>query len=611
MEAGTLRRIKSGVNYDHLFPGANTGDHTIKRNAAVTDTVAFIPKVVNETLHQTKGIASVLQGATVYDTCHNIWDFVYNHIAYRKDRDGYEQIRSPSRTWHDRRAGVDCDCYTTFISSILTNLGIPHQLRITKYSRDYFQHIYPLAVHNGKEIIIDCVTDKFDYEVPYSAKKDYPMDLQYLDGIDNTDNRYDILVNGTSGLEELGRLFKTKKKSGNSGGGSPAPDDGNTAPGSGAKKKKGLKKLLNKVNKINPATLALRNGVLAAMKLNILNIAKRMRWSYLSANQAKAKGINPDKWKKLVAVRQKLENIFYGAGGNPDNLKKAMLKGKGNKDNAVHGLDGIGRAYDYNVNTMNRYTPLPQLLGGELFYDENPMSALGELGEPVTAATITAASGVLAVIAGMIKKIGDIFGGKGKESADFDESANPDGDTSSTDAKTESKGGGGSSNDTDNSGDGNKSNTGTDAATGKNTNNSSLPATTNNGNSSSQNTDPDTSGGGKGSGDDAGTSTPAKKPDSGKDNDDKKNAGKKGGSDNDDDKKPEGMWEQNKKWIIPVGIGVGVITAIAVGATMMKPHPNPHPTPAKPVNGIAKKGKNHQRKPAKNKKEKIKSVTLL
>ena len=603
MEAKELRKIRSGAGYDHLFPRANAGDHTIKKNAAVTDTVTFIPKVVNETLHQTKGIAPVLQVATVYGTCNNIWDFVYNHIAYRKDKDGYEQIRSPSRTWRDRSRGVDCDCYTTFISSILTNLGIPHQLRITKYSRDYFQHIYPVAMDNGKEIVIDCVTDKFNYEVPYSAKKDYPMDLQYLDGIDNADNRYDMLMNGTSGLEELGKLFKKKKKSGNSGGGSAAPDDGNTAPGSGAKKKKGLKKLLNKVNKVNPATLALRNGVLAAMKLNLFNISKRMRWSYLSANQAKAKGINLDKWKKLVQVRQKLENIFYGAGGNPDNLKKAMLKGKGNKDNAVHGLDGIGRIYDHNVNAMNVHTPLQQLLGDELFYAENPLSALGELGDPVTGATVTAASGVLAVISEMIKKIGDIFGGKGKESGDFDAAANPDGDAGSSDTKAGS--GDGSSNDT-NSGDG--SNTGTNTATGKNSGNSNLPATTNSGGNSSQNNTTDNSGSGNsGNSDGGGSSTPAKKQDSGAGDDDSKEAAKKGGSDKDEDKK--GMWEQHKKWIVPVGIGVAAITIIGIGAAMMKPHP-----PAKsgkPVNGPPKKGRNHQRKASGKKKGKMKAVAIL
>jgi hypothetical protein len=603
MEARERRKIKDGAVYDHLFPKASVNDHTIMKNAVVNDTVSFIPKVVNDTLHQTKGIAPLLQGKTVYDTCRNIWNFVYSHIAYRKDKEGYEQIRSPSRSWHDRRLGVDCDCYTTFISSILTNLGIPHQLRITKYSRNYFQHIYPLAIHNGKEIIIDCVTDKFDYEVPYREKKDYSMDLQYLNGIEDTGNRYERLLNSMGNLEELGKIFKKKKAAAGGGGGTPPPKKkekaktkgkAKAAPPPGGKKKGVLKKVLNKVNKVNPATLALRNGVLAAMKLNTFNISKRMRWSYLSASQAKAKGINMDKWNKLVQARQKLENIFYGAGGNPDNLKNAMLKGKGNKDNAVHGLDGIGRFSDRNISAMNIHTPLSQLLGDELFYAENPMSTLGELGEPVTAASITAASGVLAAIASMIKKIGDIFGGKGKESKDFDEGAAENGE------------GGGDGNGGDSA---NESSNSFPAATARSSTSSSLPAANNRTSPASA---ADAYGGDSSGGNETATNTtlPAKKStDSGGGDEEpgeivRKDSTEKSGNDGN---KP-GMWEQNKKWIVPVGIGAGVLAAVAIGASMMKSHPK---SPASvPVNGFPSKNKNHQRKKS-NKKGKQKAIALL
>ena len=40
--------------------------------------------------------------------------------------------------------------------------------------------------------------------------------------------------------------------------------------------------MLNAVNKVNPATVLLRNGILASMKLNMRNVAARLRWSYLS-----------------------------------------------------------------------------------------------------------------------------------------------------------------------------------------------------------------------------------------------------------------------------------------------------------------------------------------
>lgn len=425
MEAGRKRNIRSGEQYSHLFPKAEGANKTIRKNADVTHTVAFIPKVVNETLHHTKKISALLKATDTYETCKNIWHFVYQHIAYKKDQEGYEQIRSPARAWHDRQNGVDCDCYSVFISSILTNLSIPHILRITKYHRDYFQHIYPVVVLNGKEIPIDCVTDKFNYEVPYSEKKDYPMDLQYLNGFDGDlgqlyGKKKAKLPNAKAKKPSLLQKLSAKKAQ-------KAEAKTKAAPNGQKPKKKGFfKKVLNTVNKVNPATVLLRNGVLAAMKLNVKNVAKRLRWSYLTPEQAAAKGVDPQKYQRLVATREKLEKIFYGAGGNPKNLKKAMLGGKGNSDKAVAGLDGISLA---GIEYMNAYTPLPQLLGPDIYRSENVdgmegFEGLGQLGEPVTLASVGAAMGVLAGIVAALKQIGEIFPKGSKEAKDFDETTN-------------------------------------------------------------------------------------------------------------------------------------------------------------------------------------------
>lgn len=448
MEAFRLRTLKSGAEYEHLFPRANGADHTVRRNASLDHTMDYIPKVVERTLSHTKRLAAALKGKNVYETCSNLWQFVYQHIQYRKDRPGYEQIRSPARAWHDRGQGVDCDCYSVFISSVLTNLGIPHTLRITKYKQAHFQHIYPIVPHEGSYITMDCVTDSFDYEVPYSEKKDYPMELQYLDGIPGLygDANEIYLLGADNDLGELGKLIKknmaakkvaalpvaaaaVKKpnifqkivaKAKTSPPPIPPPSDEPPKP----KKKKFIAKVLNKVNKINPATVLLRNGVLASMKLNVKNVAGRLRWSYLTPQQAAQRGIDPERFKRLVATRQKLENIFYGAGGKPDNLKKAILDGKGNKDKAISGLGAL--SFTEGLAYIDAHTPLQTLLGREIYYSENVegmdgFSGLGELGEPVTLASVAAAAGVIAGIVGSLKQIGDIFKGKGKGSEDFSE----------------------------------------------------------------------------------------------------------------------------------------------------------------------------------------------
>ncbi len=398
MEARYNRKLKSGEQFNHLMPKAEVATTTVRKNADVNDTVAFIPKVVKETLHHTSQLAPLLLSDTIYDTCKNIWHFVYEHIGYRKDKEGYEQIRSPARVWYDRKSGVDCDCYTTFISSILTNLQIPHTYRITKYGKPQFQHIYPIVpTSNGKYITIDCVVDKFNYEEPFTQKQDTKMDLEYLNGIDGdeilfTDNATNIDVEDLMGNDEilLGDLGRRKPKS--------------TSSSEPKKKHSILSKIVHGVNKANPATVLLRNGVLASMKLNLFGVAQRLKWAYLSDAEATKKGIIPAKFAKLKAVRAKLESIFFGAGGKPENLKNAILRGKGNKG---HDVSGLG--------TLGEFMEISELLG----YDYEGVDGLGE---PATGAAIASASAIVGAIAALVKNIGNIFPSKAEEGAsDFDE----------------------------------------------------------------------------------------------------------------------------------------------------------------------------------------------
>ena len=89
MEATKKRNIKNEAEYDKLFPKSEGDNKTIRRNANVSHTVSFIPKVVSETLNQTEAIARRLKGSSVYETCSTIWHFVYQHINYKKDEEGF------------------------------------------------------------------------------------------------------------------------------------------------------------------------------------------------------------------------------------------------------------------------------------------------------------------------------------------------------------------------------------------------------------------------------------------------------------------------------------------------------------------------------------------
>lgn len=594
MERRDEVKVKSGVVYDPLFPKAMLTTITKKKGATVADTVRFIPQVVRETLFHTEKIARVLKRKTVYETCRAIWQFVYDHIAYKKDEDGKEQIRSPARAWHDRGniQGVDCDCYTVFISSILSNLKIRHILRITKYKEDHFQHIYPLVpLNNESYITIDCVVRNFDYEEPYSEKKDTKMDLEYLNGItdaSNYKNNSDAMellgiFDDREAMAELGRIFK-RKASGGSSGGKKINMFNRKPPGDDGQQKKGLfkgklktviKKGLHVTNRLNPATALLRVGILASAKLNVLKIGQRLKYAYLTDAEAQKRGIDMSKFARLKKVREKMETIFYGAGGKPENLKKAILTGKGNSS---HDVSGLGYTPDA-MEGMNKYTPVPTLLGTEMYQSElSEVNGLGELGEPATAASISAASGIMGAIAGLLKSIGNIFPKKDKASKDFEEGGGDSGGGNSSDGSSSEAG----------------SDSGDDSSEGSD-NQVSLKKT----NATAQNENGDEGDGGN---DEGGESSNVNS---------KKKSKDEGTNDNDGAKAT--FWENNKKWIKPIGIGVSALGLIYAGYRIITGKKK-EPAAKRALSGIPKSTKKKKKKGGKRasvKSKKKEAVALL
>jgi hypothetical protein len=456
MESNTRRRIRSGKEFDRLFPKPTGKDHRIKGSADVEDTLKLIRKTVPETLWQTEKIAEALKGRTLEQTCSNIWHFVYEHIQYKRDEDGVEQIRSPRRTWWERASGVDCDCYSEFISSILSNLSIPHTLRITKYPKKppevpSWQHIYPIVPIDGRlnrkltsredYIVMDCVKNDFDDEEPFIECKDYNMRLDYLDGIDQGDAGEEENENILERLgldyeepdsvdladiasvyegEEMGNIFKkigkavkkvadVHKK--------VITKSINVQKNLVKKVAEGHKKVIKAVAKkgvhfinrfTNPGTILLRNGFLLATKLNLFNIGGRMRYAYLTDAQAQERGINMDVLAKVRKVKDKAEKIYYDDGGNKSNFKKAVLKGRGNKKHNPVPLNGLGGFDDNIYADMQEY----MIIHG----DEEGLNGLGEI---AAGASIAAAMAAVGAVAGALKQVKNLFSKGGKEEASF------------------------------------------------------------------------------------------------------------------------------------------------------------------------------------------------
>lgn len=152
----------TGKNETYLNAGADP-EH---------DTVPLIKKLVRRQLYQGTKLAQALKGSSVEATTRNIWNFFFKHIQYKQDANGVEEVRSLRRTVHGGFG--DCDDYVCSISNLLKNMGISHKYRIAKYngSPDY-SHIYIIVPTGGSYITLDPVVHQFNYEVPFTAKKDF------------------------------------------------------------------------------------------------------------------------------------------------------------------------------------------------------------------------------------------------------------------------------------------------------------------------------------------------------------------------------------------------------------------------------------------------------
>jgi hypothetical protein len=454
--ASGRRNIRPGKVYDSLYAkhallGTNPiigGDHS-----TTYDTLNHMAHIVRTTLIDTKKVAPTLQGKTLRETLRNCWEHVYNHFQYKMDATGIEQIRRPSRSWLDRKEGIDCDCMSVVLSSLLHHLKINHAFRKAEYKPEVgWQHVYVVVPKENVSItlfederkternqyyVLDCVVDQFDYEVPYLKKFDKPMKIQYLNGTDilgysggisrnlameqllaGYGTEFDALdaLDGLSGLNEntmlsaflnglkqhlintrqilainpqltaglydtqtfkkrldalidafdtpnnlggiLGELVKLEEheqlqglhgqlgffKKLKNAVKKVASKVQSTVKKVANKVGEGLKKIGKAIVRYNPATIAIRNGLILAMKINLFRLAEKIGYGYWTEQEAQAKGLDLNEWKKNRDVLEKVRKIHKGMGGKLSKLDSAIKKGWEHgvkKHNLIHGLGKV------------------------------------------------------------------------------------------------------------------------------------------------------------------------------------------------------------------------------------------------------------------------------
>lgn len=423
------RSIISGKEYDRYFPKPEAQDRIIIQDGEVSDTVELMKKVVWRYIDDTKRIAPVLKGKSLQETAEHIWNFLFRHIQYKLDQRGLEQLRRPARSWAERNSGIDCDCFSIFISSILTNLQIPHSFRITKYGGTHFQHVYVVVPSEGNLWIIDPVLSRFNYEKPFSEHKDFPMNLQGIDVAvlsgHSTDEHNGILFGspdfdslGEAGeQEQLDAMYQYLVSTRNTIAASPHAishiedpkafikmmdyaishwysdkrdealevlaqneeqlnlkngfagfqneDDwedgylgaskrgffkrvGDFAKRTGNGIQTSAKNVGKAIVRFNPLSVAARLGFLAALKINLKNMASKLKWAYATQQQAAQNGISAEQWQGAKQALVKIERLFADKlQGKRSALREAILQGRagglnGKFDPSTSGLSGLG-----------------------------------------------------------------------------------------------------------------------------------------------------------------------------------------------------------------------------------------------------------------------------
>ncbi|KAB2913540.1 MAG: hypothetical protein F9K23_17090 [Bacteroidetes bacterium] len=197
LTAATQRRLKDITPYLGYFPVPSGDDEPYNKGEYIrtgkvlqlidqkvrkykTDTQKFAKEIIS------KGLSPDRAG-DVKEICRRLYQWLIDHVQYKQDRAGREELRRPARVVKEARNGVDCDCFTYFISTVLTNLSIPHYLRIIAVGKaSNYHHIYVVVPNQKGSLepyrdkhrytVVDPVLDTFDAEPDQiTAYHDYPM----------------------------------------------------------------------------------------------------------------------------------------------------------------------------------------------------------------------------------------------------------------------------------------------------------------------------------------------------------------------------------------------------------------------------------------------------
>lgn len=136
----TYKRL---ANYGHLIDTSD-GAKTLKGYGFDSSTLDELLNACRQ-YRQVERLAAHLKDpdGDPLQSAFNVWHWLHTNIRYNYDTPGEEEIRTPARTWADRKSGVDCDCLAVMTACLLLNMGYEPTFEIVAFNgSDVYSHIY-------------------------------------------------------------------------------------------------------------------------------------------------------------------------------------------------------------------------------------------------------------------------------------------------------------------------------------------------------------------------------------------------------------------------------------------------------------------------------------
>jgi hypothetical protein len=152
-------------DYSHLI---EAGDYSRKiTGEGFEATLKSIPEVIQKYHYQVRKLARHLYTGNYKQDAFHVWHFLTTNIKFKNDAPGFEELRSPARSWRDRFTGIDCDCFTNFAICLFLEMNYMPYAKIVEFNnKGQFGHIYTVL----NEMIIDPVMKTFNLDPPCITK---------------------------------------------------------------------------------------------------------------------------------------------------------------------------------------------------------------------------------------------------------------------------------------------------------------------------------------------------------------------------------------------------------------------------------------------------------